>query len=147
MKKELIYELITGLLVLLFLYTGFSKILDFRNFEIAMRFQHLPGWLTFMMTYIIPGSEIMVAGLLIHDKSRVAGLYAFLGMMTGFTLYVGAALFHLFPEAPCACGGVIKSLGWGQHFLLNLVFAGLAWLALRHYRQQQSIRHQKAFGA
>ncbi|WP_432329960.1 MauE/DoxX family redox-associated membrane protein [Mucilaginibacter sp. P25] len=137
------YELIIGLMVLLFLYTGFSKILDFKNFEVSMLFQHMPNWLTSIMTYSLPASEIIVAVLLISDKSRVAGLYAFFTMMTGFTLYIGAALLHLFPKAPCACGGIIKSLGWGSHFLLNLVFVALGWIALRHYRKQQPKRHSK----
>ena len=52
MNKDLLYEIITGLLVLLFLYTGFSKMLDFRNFEVSMRFQHLPGWLTVPLIYL-----------------------------------------------------------------------------------------------
>jgi hypothetical protein len=135
MKKELLYELITGLLVLLFLYTGFTKILDFQNFEISMRFQHLPGWLTAPLIYLLPGSEIVVAGLLVSDKSRVAGLYAGFVMMSGFTLYVGAALLHLFPKAPCACGGVIKSLGWGPHFMLDMLFVFLSGISLSYYRK------------
>jgi uncharacterized membrane protein len=138
MKKDLIYELITGTFVLLFLYTGLSKILDFKNFEISMWFQHMPGWITLPMIYLLPGTEIIVAILLVSGKSRVVGLYIFLLMMTGFSLYVGGALLQLYPKAPCACGGVIKSLGWGPHFLLNLLFAGLALLALRHYRRQRN---------
>jgi hypothetical protein len=146
MKKELLYELITGLLVLLFLYTGLSKLLDFKNFEVSMLFQHLPAWLTIPMTYVLPISEIVVAALMIPDKSRLKGIYGFLIMMTAFTLYVGAALLHLFPRAPCPCGGMLKSLGWGPHFLLNLLFVGLAWLALRHYRRRRkSLQHKKAF--
>ena len=137
MKKELLYELITGLLVLLFLYTGFTKILDFRNFEISMRFQHLPGWLTTPMIYLLPGSEIIVAALMVSDKTRVAGLYIFLVMMTGFSLYVGAALLQFFPNAPSACGGIIKSKSWGPHLMLNLLWVFLAGISLRHYRKTQ----------
>jgi len=148
MKKELIYELITGLLVLLFLYTGLSKILDFQNFEVSMRFQHMPAWLTLPMIYLLPGSEILTAGLLVSDKTRVLGLYLFLGMMIGFSLYVGAALLHWFPKAPCPCGGVIKSLGWSPHLLLNILFVALAGFALKHYREQRkSLRHKNAFMA
>ncbi|WPU95648.1 hypothetical protein SNE25_08965 [Mucilaginibacter sabulilitoris] len=144
MKKELTYEIITGLLVLLFLYTGFSKILDFKDFEISMRFQHMPGWLTAPMTYLLPGSEILVAALMVIDRTRVTGLFAFLAMMTVFTLYVGAAWLHLFPKAPCACGGVIKSLGWGLHSVLNLAYVFLAWMCLRYYRApKHSTRKQK----
>jgi len=137
MKKELIYEIITGLLVLLFLYTGFSKILDFQHFEISMRFQHLPGWLTAPLIYLLPGAEIIVAVLLVSDKSRIAGLYAFLVIMAGFTLYVGAALLHVFPKAPCACGGIIKSLGWGPHLILNMLFMFLAGISMSYYRNIQ----------
>ena len=137
MKKELTYELITGLLVLLFLYTGLSKLLDFKNFEVSMLFQHLPAWVTLPMTYLLPLSEIVVAALMIPDKSRLAGIYAFLIMMTAFTLYVGAALLHLFPRAPCACGGMLKSLGWGQHFVFNVLLIVLAVIAIRYYQDKR----------
>ncbi|UOE50907.1 hypothetical protein MTO98_07425 [Mucilaginibacter sp. SMC90] len=148
MKKELIYELITGLLVLLFLYTGLSKLLDFKNFEISMLFQHLPAWLTIPMTYALPLLEIAVAALMIPDKSRLTGIYAFLIMMTAFTLYVGAALLHLFPRAPCACGGMLKSLGWGQHFILNLLFIVFAVISIRYYRTKRKLTiKQKPYGA
>ncbi|PWK77049.1 methylamine utilization protein MauE [Mucilaginibacter oryzae] len=136
MKKEIFYELITGILVLLFLYTGLSKLLDFGNFSIAMRFQHLPDWMTTPLTYFLPISETVVAGLLIPDRSRLAGLYAFLVMMTCFTLYVGAAWLHLFSRVPCACGGVFKSLGWGAHFFLNFLFTGVALANARYYRSK-----------
>jgi putative oxidoreductase len=142
MKKELIYELITGLLVLLFLYTGLSKLLDFKNFEVSMLFQHLPGWVTIPMTYALPLAEIVVAALMIPDKSRLMAIYAFLIMMTAFTLYVGAALLHLFPRAPCACGGMLKSFGWGQHFVLNLLFIVLAFTATRYYRNKRKLTIQ-----
>ncbi|MET3606932.1 putative membrane protein YphA (DoxX/SURF4 family) [Mucilaginibacter rubeus] len=139
MKKELIYELITGLPVLLFLYTGLSKLLDFKNFEVSMLFQHLPASVTLPMTYLLPLSEIVVAALMIPDKSRLAGIYAFLIMMTAFTLYVGAALLHLFPKAPCACGGMLKSLGWDQHFVFNVLFIILAVIAIRYYQDKRKL--------
>jgi hypothetical protein len=143
MKKELIYELLTGLLVLLFLYTGLSKILDFKNYALSMRFQHMPDWITGPMIYILPAAELIVSVLMIRDKSRLPGLYAFLIMMIGFTLYVGAILLHLFAKRPCACGGVIKSLGWGPHILLNSVFITLAAIVLRYYRRQRSSNIKK----
>lgn len=144
----MIYELITGMLVLLFLYTGLSKLLDFKNFEVSMLFQHLPGWITTPLTYLLPISEIVVAALMIPDKSRLLGIYVFLVMMTGFTLYVGAALLHLFPRVPCACGGVFKSMGWGQHFILNLLFIGLSTIAIRYYMgKRQSTKQQKPYEA
>ncbi|MFC0514618.1 MauE/DoxX family redox-associated membrane protein [Mucilaginibacter angelicae] len=144
MKKDLIFDFITALLVLLFLYTGLSKLLDFKTFELSMRFQHLPDWITYPLIYILPPAELAVAALLISGKSRIPGLYAFLALMISFTLYVGAVLLHMFPKSPCACGGVIKSLGWGEHFLLNLLFTGLAAIALRHYRSQRhlAIKHK-----
>jgi len=144
MKKELIYELITGLLVLLFLYTGLSKLLDFKAFELSMRFQHLPDWITTPAIYTLPTTEIIVAGLLITEKSRMIGLYAFIALMFIFTLYAGAVLINLFPIAPCPCGGAIKSLGWPQHFLLNLAFLGLALANLFFYNRQANPSTRKS---
>jgi len=143
MKKELQYELITALLVLLFLYTGLSKLLDFKNFEVSMQFQHLPDWITLPLTYVLPLAEIIVAALMIPDRSRLKGIYIFLAMMTAFTIYVGAAWLQLFPRAPCACGGALQSLNWNQHFALNLVFTVLAAAAIRYYRAKRMTIQQK----
>ncbi|NVM62205.1 putative membrane protein YphA (DoxX/SURF4 family) [Mucilaginibacter sp. SG538B] len=143
MKKELQYELITALLVLLFLYTGLSKLLDFKNFEVSMRFQHLPGWITVPLTYVPPLAEITVAALMIPHKSRLTGIYIFLAMMTAFTIYVGAAWLHLFQRAPCACGGALQSLNWEQYFALNLVFVTLAVTAIRYNRAKRMTTQQK----
>jgi len=140
MKKHLIFEFLTAILMVVFLYTGLSKLLDFNAFVLSMRFQHLPGWITTPLIYTLPAIEIAIAAILIPDKTRVTGLYAYLVLMTGFTLYAAAVLLHLFPNAPCACGGVLKGLGWGPHFLLNLLLLILATVALRckifHARNQ-----------
>ena len=49
--------------------------------------------------------------------------------------FVGSALLHLFLKAPCARGSISKSLGWGPHFRLNMLFAFLAGISLSYYRK------------
>jgi putative oxidoreductase len=43
-----------------------------------------------------------------------------------FTVYTFLVLINVFGRRPCACGGVIENLTWGQHLVFNLFFVGVA---------------------
>lgn len=133
MKKESTFEICCGLLVLLFLYAGFSKLIPFTEFT---RFQHdmhnqpFPRWFADIIIWTLPAVEIGIAITLIVNKWRGIGLAASLILMTLFTLYTSVALLHLFPYTPCSCGGIIKRLTWPQHFVFNLIYTGIAVLGI-----------------
>ena len=122
MKKRILIDLIVLILISLFLYTGFSKLFDFDNFRTAMQNQPFPGWLSAVLTWTLPLVEITVALMLFFEKSRRMGLFISVISMLLFTLYVFLILMHVFPEVPCSCGGVIKSLTWTGHLYFNLFF-------------------------
>lgn len=140
MKKAILSETITALLVLLFLYAAFSKLADFAAFKAAMAKQPFPRWLPRATVYALPAVEISTAVLLVPAKTRLAGLCMFCGLMGLFTLYITAILLHLFPYVPCTCGGIISRLGWPQHLVFNLAFVALgiwgARLTIFHARNQ-----------
>ena len=126
MKKAITAEIITSLLVLLFVYAGFSKLADLTASGRAMHNQPFPGWLADILVWAVPAAELLVAAGLLFTRTRRSAVYAFLVLMGIFTVYIAAILLRLFPRVPCSCGGVIRSLGWGQHLAFNLFFTGLA---------------------
>lgn len=137
MKQSIIIEWISCLLILLFLYTGVSKLIDFKGFVQDMHNQPFPSWLKMSIVWALPAVEIIVPISLIFDRSRRAGLYASLVVMVVFTIYTAAVLLDFFGYTPCSCGGVIRTLSWKQHLLFNLFFTGLSLWGIVLYAKKK----------
>lgn len=45
--------------------------------------------------------------------------------MVIFTAYI-VVILQFSEEIPCACGGVLQSLGWKEHLIFNIVFSLIA---------------------
>ena len=129
-------EIISALLVLLFLYAGLSKFLTFQTFIGEMNNQPFPNWMTPYLVWSIPSIEIILAAALIFEKTRRPALWGSFVLMMLFTLYTAAVLLRFFPYVPCSCGGVISKLTWPQHLVFNLFFVGLALTGLLLMRKK-----------
>jgi hypothetical protein len=127
-KECLIYP-ICLLCVFLFVYTGYTKLTDHSRFYQGLsRVDFLTPYAA-VISWTVPVSELIIAAMIGIPRYYRAGLYAFLGLTTVFTVYIlGMSLWasHL----PCHCGGVIEKMSWGWHVWFNLVFIGLAAFAL-----------------
>ena len=130
MKRKIIIEIISSLLILLFLYASVSKWLAFKTFIGDMNNQPFPNWMTPYLVWGIPVIEVLIAVGLMFEKTRVPALYASLVLMMAFTIYTVAVLSHAFKYVPCSCGGVIKKLTWPQHLFFNLFFVGISLLGI-----------------
>jgi hypothetical protein len=130
MKRKIIIEIISSLLILLFLYASVSKWLSFKLFIGEMNNQPFPNWMTPYLVWSIPFIEVLIAVGLIFEKTRVPAFYASLVLMMAFTIYTVAILLHAFKYIPCSCGGVIRKLTWPQHLFFNLFFVGISLLGL-----------------
>lgn len=130
MKKRNIVGAIIGLLVLLFVYTAFSKLLDLETFQGNMYNQRLPRWMAMLLIWGLPPAEIAVAGFLLFPRTQRMGLYLSLTLLSLYTVYIAAILLHFFPRIPCSCGGILRHMTWQQHFWFNLAFIFLTILAL-----------------
>lgn len=130
-NKKLIIEIITALLVLLFLHTALSKFMDFSGFKHDLDNQPFPATFTPFLKWFIPITELWIVAMLLFEKTRTIGLYASLILMSVFTLYTALVLFHVFAYVPCSCGGVVKYLSWSQHLVFNLFFVGLTGWAIK----------------
>jgi putative oxidoreductase len=130
MKRKIIIEIISSLLILLFLYASVSKWLAFKLFIGEMNNQPFPNWMTPFLVWSIPFIEVVIALGLIFEKTRIPALYASLLLMSAFTIYTIVVLLHAFKYIPCSCGGVIRKLTWSQHLFFNLFFVGISILAI-----------------
>ena len=123
-------HLTVSLLVLLFVYAGFSKVFDLKTFVGNMYNQPLPRWLVAQTIIFIPVAEISTAAGLLFEKTQRPALYGALVILVGNSLYMACILLHLFAWVPCTCVAIFQRLSWGQHLLLNLLLISLTVLAL-----------------
>jgi putative oxidoreductase len=124
---------IPALLILLFAYTGCSKLFDLSGFTHTLYNQPIPRFAVPTLAILLPGMEIATAACLLFDRTRMTGLIASLILLIIFTLYIGAILLGLFHRVPCSCGGIFRGLSWQQHLWVNLGLLAFAIVALRYH--------------
>ena len=129
MKRNLIIEFIGSLLILLFVYTAISKLLDYTAFKSVLSKSPLIGENAGIVALALPITEVLVAVLLFVPRTRVWGLYGSVALMSVFTLYL-AYMINFTPKLPCSCGGVLKQMTWNQHLVFNLFFLALSLTGL-----------------
>lgn len=124
MKKlsRYLIECIVFLLVLLWVYTASSKLMDFHHFRAQMHNQTVPRWMADLLIYTLPGIEIITALMLTFQRTRPTGFYASALLMAIFTAYTGLVVANYFSRVPCSCGGVLSVMNWPVHFAFNLFF-------------------------
>ena len=122
MRRQIILEIIYGLLILLFVYTAISKLIDLNNFKNTLTDIPMLETLSGLLKWLIPGTELLIAAALYTSRYRKAGLYVALILMSVFTFYIGFLLLFRSQDLPCSCGGVLKQMTWKQHLLFNIFF-------------------------
>ncbi|WP_188651702.1 MauE/DoxX family redox-associated membrane protein [Yeosuana aromativorans] len=122
-------EIICFLFIFLFSYAATSKLMDFDRFKIQIGLSPLltvyAGWIA----WVIPFVELLLALMLAIPRYRLAALYGSLGLMSFFTMYI-IGILNFSDHVPCSCGGILESLGWQEHLVLNIVFWGLAVIGI-----------------
>lgn len=114
------------LLILLWIYTGLDKILRYGESRKAFHNQTFPAELAEALSYLVPGVELLLALLLLFSVTRRWGYLGSLLLLTVFITYVGLIWVGAFPRVPCNCAGLIDSMGWAEHFWMNVGLIGLA---------------------
>jgi uncharacterized membrane protein YphA (DoxX/SURF4 family) len=126
MMKKMAIELICFLLVVLFLYTGCTKLMEYRSFTEQIRQSPLLAGSAVYVAWFVPVLEILTASALMVSRLRLAGLFASLILMAAFTIYI-VVILGFSKELPCSCGGVLQTLNWREHLVFNLCFLSLAF--------------------
>jgi len=125
MKKNTIVEVISAVLVFLFIYAAVSKLLDFDKFKYQISQSPFITNISRFVVWAIPIGELLISVALIVRRTRSAGLYSAFFLMLLFTGYIFIMLRYS-PYLPCSCGGVLSGMSWKQHFVFNLAFTGLS---------------------
>jgi hypothetical protein len=122
--KAAFADLISALLLLLFIYTSVSKFLDYDKFVFQMRLAPVPLMQTLapILGWLMPVVEILIAIALaagfFYYNFKIIGLYSSVILLIIFEIYIGTMLLsgsHL----PCTCGGIVSQMGWKQHLSFN----------------------------
>jgi hypothetical protein len=135
-KRTTIIETIVVLNIILFLYTGISKIMEYSEFKEQLADSPILGFASTPVAILLPWVEFAIVLLLIVPRWRLKGLYATFALMILFTSYI-IGLFSINKELPCSCGGIIALLSWKQHLVFNSAFILLNALATRLQRREK----------
>jgi hypothetical protein len=133
LRKKKFTEAASSLLILLFVYTAVSKLIDFRNFQVVLSRSSLIGKSASLIAWLLPFVELAAAALLFLPATRLRGLFSSFILMLVFTVYIALMLLNS-EKLPCSCGGVLGSLSWKEHLLFNIFFTLIAltgWLLER----------------
>jgi methylamine utilization protein MauE len=129
MKKSIVIEIICGLLILLFTYTGLSKLYNHELFHSQLIVFPLIKYAEPLLSWVLPVTELIVALLLFTQKLRLAALYITLVLLIAFTVYlIVMILFDI--NLPCSCGGIIQYLSWKAHVVFNLFFIAVTVIGI-----------------
>lgn len=115
-----------AILILLFINTSGSKILDRNVFILQMGKQPLPTWSKPILVWVLPFLELGVVTLLLLAKTRRIGFHVAAVLMLSYTVYTGLAYSGAFGFIPCACGKIFTGMDWRQHFMVNIVLTCVA---------------------
>lgn len=129
MKRSTVVEIISSLLVLLFVYAAVSKLLDYQTFRVQLSKSPFITQFADVTAWALPAGELLVAAALTFKRTRLLGLYASLFLMTMFTAYIWTMLHYSY-YVPCSCGGVLSKMGWEAHLWFNGGFVALSIIGI-----------------
>lgn len=134
LNKKNIIETIRYLLILLYVYTCYHKIVDRDVFEETLSKSKLIYNYKDILLYLIPISEIIAIALLIPNKF-IKGLYFSLFLMVSFTVYLIAVNnFSLYDG--CSCGGIFNTMPYWLHVSVNIFFIMINIYAIIKYEDK-----------
>jgi uncharacterized membrane protein YphA (DoxX/SURF4 family) len=128
-------DVIVFLFMLLFIYAATTKLLEYDLFRAQIGKSPLITKYAGILAWLVPGTEIVVAGMLFVPRLQLAGLYASFSLMFAFTGYIAFILWFS-PYVPCSCGGILSSMGWTEHLVFNILFTGLAVAGIHLWKEQ-----------
>jgi hypothetical protein len=112
-RRLIILETMTCLLVLLWLYTGLDKLVDYKSYWHSMCLQIFPRSVLKIIVPVVPIVELGIGLLFFRPKWRGYAYVSSLLLLVSFTIYVALIYFGYFPKRPCACAGLFEKMSWG----------------------------------
>ena len=121
-----IFEVSKYLLIILFIYSGCTKLIG--HYIFLDQLTHIPVLKHYagFSSMFIPIIEIAAGIMLVFQNTTIIGWWICSILLSSFTIYISAMLLFA-PHLPCSCGGIISSLTWKQHLVLNFLLASVGW--------------------
>jgi len=135
--KNAIVKMITVISILLFLYTGIYKLIEYPVFKEQIAMSPILRPFTGTIAWLLPTAEFLTAILLIIPNWRLYGFYIGTFLMVIFTIYF-MSILTIDKRLPCSCGGILEELSWQQHLLINCFFIFLGFTGIRLQKHIQS---------
>jgi uncharacterized membrane protein YphA (DoxX/SURF4 family) len=129
MNRKLVVEIISLLLITLFVYAATSKLLDYEKFTVQIGQSPVLTGFRDYLPWLVISIELLVSVALLVPRFRLAGLFAAFSLMVMFTCYI-IAILNFSTYIPCSCGGVLEKLGWTEHLIFNGVFVVLSFIGV-----------------
>jgi uncharacterized membrane protein YphA (DoxX/SURF4 family) len=142
MKRSTISEVISLLFVILFLYTGISKLIDYDIAKEQIALTPILAPIAPEIVIVLPIIEIITAVFLFIPKTRRYGLWASFALMTAFTGYI-IYILNYNDQLPCTCGGVLEEMTWPEHLAFNIALIILSLYSL-YPRSVSGLFHRTA---
>lgn len=137
--KELILEIVCLLYIVLFVYAGVSKFLDFEIFQVQLGQSPLLSAFAGWVSWGVPFVELFISFLLLTSRYRLIGMYGAFALMVMFTSYI-IIILNFSSFIPCSCGGILEKMSWRTHLIFNILFVLLALIGILI---QQRLKYQE----
>jgi hypothetical protein len=125
--KKITIQVITVMLIILFVHAGLIKWLDYSTFKSQLSAYPLLSPFAGVIAWLFPAIEMATAALLVAARTRTLGLSLSLGLMvmlSGYIIY----LLGSDANAPCACQALLGFSSWPTQLKFNLIFMLIALL-------------------
>lgn len=129
MTRKIALETISILFIILWVYAGLSKLMDFSHFKMQLgQSPYIENYAS-VIVWVLPLGELTLACLLISKKTRLIGLYLSFLLMLLFTGYIYAMLNFSYYKS-CSCGGILSRMSWNVHLAFNIAFSVLGIIGI-----------------
>ena len=128
------------MLILLFTYTGLSKLSGYGFFKSQLSLYPVLNHFTGLLPWALPAAELIISALLFIPAYRIYGFWCSAIILCVFTGYLIVMVLYK-SNLPCSCGGVIKNLSWKQHIIFNLFFLALSVTGIILKKSSDNISH------
>lgn len=146
--KDILKTTTVNLVIILFMYTGVSKLIEYNKFVFQMQRVPLPliQKLAPTLGWVVPIIEIALVIMLYFDKSRFMGLIGSITLLVSFETYIiwmKSLEIQFGIRLPCTCGGIISNMGWTEHLIFNAIFIILLVISIYFDRAKRTQKRTK----
>lgn len=124
-------QIVRLLLIALWVYAAISKLANLTQTRSEMLNQVFPIWIAEILYWLIPVTELGVAFLLVYSPVTKIAFRISLALLLLFSLYIVVVMTGIFGRVPCSCGGILKHMSYGTHFLFNMFYVTITFMAIQ----------------